>query len=83
MNYSKSSTKPPGELNLFQALERGRLFQILKHRFRLKMVLCKLKQLRWNFKWNELFNMEQPTLLCLWMYICFKTNQMDRMKWIL
>ena len=22
--------------------------------------------------------MEQPTLLCIWMYICFKTNQMGR-----
>ena len=42
------------------------------------MVLYKLKQLRWNFQWNELFNMEQPTLLCIWMYICFKTNQMGR-----
>ena len=46
------------------------------------MVLCSLKQLRCNFKWNELFNMEQPTLSRNWMYICFRTNQLTCMKWI-
>ena len=57
-------------------LREGGLLQILKHRCHVKIVLVQNSN-----NCSETFN-GTAILLCVRVYICLKTNQLGRMKWI-